>query len=521
MAKWKLKIFCAIISTVIIDRLVDAGTNNLLDAPNPFATSNPFLQIGALLIRHCTPLPASDQRQTQGNPHLNADRAVPFIFGSMYEAMAIFSNYSSSKRLTNIVPAYSIDVSLEENIFYAGYASMRVEIAQLGFGRDVIMSLDADVLELGYSRTILRELTGMPISNAVKNMLGYAHFGQDFHTDVPHNPPSLSDRVTCSAIKYPTIFQMHCRDGMATCSSSDVEQRYTGTNVINAILVANRYLKEQIDIYDHFPQPHDYDRYENQFIDLLHLGSTLGDYEKAQAEIFDRHGIMPVIELVIQELFAREGLSVEQVGVILLSTFLASYDSSLAVKTLKEVFNTARPESAIACGMEGHVLTSWNEPYMGVQTYVNDQSWRPFRPEPNNPSYPGGNVAVINGGVYAFVSALSRVQGQVVSSPRGPNCYIWKKGSSAVEPKISKGEAGYVEHLTDVPNQGYNSIGYSPARDTQFCWKTFDGFLEAMAKSRIYAGLDTNVDNDAGDLVARRVTIMHSLLLDQFGFKTL
>jgi len=65
------------------------------------------------------------------------------------------------------------------------------------------------------------------------------------------------------------------------------------------------------------------------------------------------------------------------------------------------------------------------------------------------------------------------------------------EGSHIVEPKITSGNPGYIAGLTDVPNQGPFSVGYSPAQDINLGWNTFTDFSRQCSLSRIYLGVHT------------------------------
>jgi hypothetical protein len=51
------------------------------------------------------------------------------------------------------------------------------------------------------------------------------------------------------------------------------------------------------------------------------------------------------------------------------------------------------------------------------------------------------------------------------------NCYVTRAGTSTVEPLIPANQTGYVAGITDRPNRGPKTIGYSPARDVVMCWQ--------------------------------------------------
>lgn len=44
-----------------------------------------------------------------------------------------------------------------------------------------------------------------------------------------------------------------------------------------------------------------------------------------------------------------------------------------------------------------------------------------------------------------------------------------------MEPKIRANQAGFVAGVTDVPNRGPRTVGFSPAQDVVMCWEVGSG----------------------------------------------
>ena len=56
------------------------------------------------------------------------------------------------------------------------------------------------------------------------------------------------------------------------------------------------------------------------------------------------------------------------------------------------------------------------------------------------------------------------------------NCWRTREGQSGVEPRINNSSApGYLQGVTNRPNTGPKSIGYSPARGVVMCWEVRPG----------------------------------------------
>ena len=78
------------------------------------------------------------------------------------------------------------------------------------------------------------------------------------------------------------------------------------------------------------------------------------------------------------------------------------------------------------------------------------------------------------------------------------NCATQKEGMSKYEPRILKGSFGYMSGITDVPNSGARTVGYSPASDLQICWNSFEQYTTMLAASREYGGIHIPRDNWIG-----------------------
>lgn len=53
----------------------------------------------------------------------------------------------------------------------------------------------------------------------------------------------------------------------------------------------------------------------------------------------------------------------------------------------------------------------------------------------------------------------------------GYNCWLTRAGTSSVEPLIAANQTGWVAGVTDKPNRGPKTIGYSPGKDVVMCWE--------------------------------------------------
>jgi len=66
---------------------------------------------------------------------------------------------------------------------------------------------------------------------------------------------------------------------------------------------------------------------------------------------------------------------------------------------------------------------------------------------------------------------------------------------------ITVGQPGYIANVTDVPNLGYDTVGYSPANDVVITFNSFSEAAAAAGFSRRYGGIHVPI----GDLDGRRM----------------
>jgi hypothetical protein len=77
-------------------------------------------------------------------------------------------------------------------------------------------------------------------------------------------------------------------------------------------------------------------------------------------------------------------------------------------------------------------------------------------------------------------------------------------GASTVEPRIDSG-AGFVANVTNVPNRGPGTPGFSPASDVTLTWATWSGAAKEAGRSQIWGGIHFNVDVADALKAGRRV----------------
>jgi hypothetical protein len=197
--------------------------------------------------------------------------------------------------------------------------------------------------------------------------------------------------------------------------------------------------------------------------------------------------------MILEELEARAS-SLEDSILVLFATIAAARDAVAGSITMKLDNQSVRPITVAQCQFRGEETMAWNKPYMGVRNITNSEGdlWRPYLPTPPHPAYTSGHSAAAG----AAMAALKRFfpDGLI----QGANCATRKAGTSRYEPKIEAGQPGYIANVTDVPNQGKATVGYSPAQDVTICTATFDEYVNKVAASQVLGGVHIPMDDVNG-----------------------
>ena len=176
----------------------------------------------------------------------------------------------------------------------------------------------------------------------------------------------------------------------------------------------------------------------------------------------------------------------------------AVFDAGIAAWDAKRYFDSSRPVSVIRCLYAGQNVQAWAGPYRGVQT-IDGGSWKPYQ-ETNFVTPPFSEYV---SGHSTFSSAAASVLTNFFDSPYwiGPNSITVGTGESIFEPKITDANnPNYIAGVTNVPNTGYNTIGYSPRAPVTLSWSTWTQAALEAGISRIYGGIhiqDGNADGQA------------------------
>ncbi len=187
---------------------------------------------------------------------------------------------------------------------------------------------------------------------------------------------------------------------------------------------------------------------------------------------------------------------------LLFAVSTAVRDAFASASEVKLLYESIRPITVIQCAYAGREIFAWNAPYYGVRKFRNGgggNTWGPYLQTSASPGYVSGTSS----GAAAPATVLELFFQD--KKPVATNCVRREKGTSITEPRIEKGARGYIPGVTDVPNRGPRSVGYSPAKDVTICWRTFNGFAMMLAKSREYGGIHIPKDNNEGLNLGKRV----------------
>ncbi|GMH41226.1 hypothetical protein BSKO_09136 [Bryopsis sp. KO-2023] len=209
--------------------------------------------------------------------------------------------------------------------------------------------------------------------------------------------------------------------------------------------------------------------------------------------------------LIAKDAAEAEGLDTVETVKLLMLVGNALNDAGVASWRLKSTFDSVRPLQMIQCGFFGQFIRkvdAWRGPYMGVGPLRVDE-WQPFQLDTFKTPPFAGYVS----GHSTFSSAAAEVLKLYFGSDayKGPQCVLFKEGESSFEKKIGPLEQGFIEGVTDVPNQGPRTRGYSPASDVTLCWDNFSDAANQAGESRVYGGIHVRADDVDGAGVGRQI----------------
>jgi hypothetical protein len=176
-------------------------------------------------------------------------------------------------------------------------------------------------------------------------------------------------------------------------------------------------------------------------------------------------------------------------------------DAGILTWAAKRLYDSSRPVTVIPCLYAYTQLKSWKGPYQGVQM-IDAFKWIPYQDyffvTPPFAEWPSGHSS--------FSGAATQAMKLFFNKDESLGLYaIVKEGSSSIEPKIAYGSTGYIFNVTNVPNKGPETVGYSPAKDFELYWHKMSDAAQCAANSRLFGGIHYKRAADDGLRIGRSV----------------
>jgi len=191
----------------------------------------------------------------------------------------------------------------------------------------------------------------------------------------------------------------------------------------------------------------------------------------------------------------KERLSLVDTVKVMFLVGNALNDAGVASWDAKRFYNFVRPITMIQCGLRGETVESWVGPYQGVGE-VPTSEWQPYQATTFvTPAFPG-----YVSGHSTFSAAASRALKLFFNDDeyRAPKCRLIPEGMGLYERRIDEGQPGFVKGLTNVPNNGLRTRGYSPATDVVLCWERWEDAGLESGISRFHGGIHIEADHVFG-----------------------
>lgn len=252
-----------------------------------------------------------------------------------------------------------------------------------------------------------------------------------------------------------------------------------------------------------------------QFVDeiqhVVNVSAILDDELKVKAEYW-ADGWQSTLPPGHWHHFALQLAAERQLGLAAIIQLLfaqsnAVFDAGIVAWDSKRFFDSVRPLTAVQCVLPAisggqKTVISWKGPYLGVGE-VDAARWAPYQQEffvtPPFASYVSGHSAFSAASAEVFRLFFNG------SDEFGFSATV-EAGQSLFEPRISDpSDPKFVDGLTNVPNQGPGTVGYSPAQTIRLEWPTFTAAAAEAGMSRIYGGIHFASDNVDGLEAGRKV----------------
>jgi len=128
-------------------------------------------------------------------------------------------------------------------------------------------------------------------------------------------------------------------------------------------------------------------------------------------------------------------------------------------------------------------------------------NWSPYQ----NRYFVTPGFAEYVSGHSAFSAASAEVFKRFFGSDNFGLNIIFREGDSLFEGKLTHREEFYQAGVTDVPNSGPTTVGYSPNSDIKRSYATFTEAADEAGLSRLYGGIHVEAANVDGRWIGRQI----------------
>lgn len=436
---------------------------------------------------------------SRGSP--GAVHKIFVVVASMHDAHVLAAAKTTTLAETCI--QLPNDVDANDTIAYAAYAAMSAVFAA---EPDKILALHGFMSLLGFNRSVLSTHISTFIARPILAKYMLAPPQTPF---MPSNSPSTTYDAACPSITNPDAWQPLCIPSApgAEC----LTQKLPFALLANASYIHDDSPDAVQQMVDTVPPPPTYDQplsdlpstpgkstFADDFLAVLDEAAALDDRRKAHSEVFAPPAFLQTFSLALSESIHRK-LSVSETINVLFPVSIAARDAVVTSVRIKLKYDSARPITVLQCAYRKRSITSWRGAYAGVSSFANgvDGLWRPFLNTPPFPGYVSGHSAVSAAAAFVLVKSFP-------DGPRAANCHRVPTGGSVAEPLVQRGVRGFIENVTDVPG-GSVSTGYTPSESVSVCWSGWYGWASLVSRSRLWAGIHVQRDNDEGLRVGWRV----------------
>jgi len=230
-----------------------------------------------------------------------------------------------------------------------------------------------------------------------------------------------------------------------------------------------------------------YNDWINRNVIIVNRSGGLNDTYKAIAAYYqDGEGFNNLFYQRVATTAAQiKGLSLEESLKLSFLIAHAQAEADIVQYDGKRFFNPPRPTTPIQCIFKGQQIYAWKGAYQGVG-YIDGSNWLAFLAntlvQNANPEFPCGHCTHSGSVASAFQSYF------------GSDTFIgysrtFLPGSVWPEIKLVQGDPGWIAGVTDVPNQGPTTVGYTPAHNVTLSWNTWTDLTSQAALSRTYLGV--------------------------------